>query len=726
MDTVAPAGTAGPALRPQHDSLPVARWRPFVVLAASAALFAAALTAWLGFGFGGPTLTNHASDVGEVIPALAAGLSCGWAATRARGRLRWAWALLGASATAWGFGEVAWSYYDIGLGVSVPFPSAADIGYLAAIPLSVGGVLAFPAAATRATTRARAALDGTTVALSLFFVSWALGLAQIYQQSSAGLLAQAIGVAYPVGDIVIMTVLFVAFRRSAPSQRGRLLLLMAGLAANAFSDSTFAFLTVNGTYAASNQLLNCGWIYGYLLIMLAPAWPERSHDTLLDEGAITVWRMMLPWFGLIAVVATAALLVATNRPLDPFLAFPGAALVAVLMVSQALAYRDSLSLVAISRRAEATVRERETTLKNVIDNAPQGVAQITFDGRIAAANPRLAAILASPVRTLLGQPLERLMGREATKNALGPFSSSSPPADGTFQEERQVSRADGSNTWLEWSLTPVRRIDGSIEFFMAMFDDITQKHEAQQTAEANLAQLESLNKMKSEFMSVVSHEFRTALVGIQGFSELIRDAELEEREVKEMADDINKDALRINRMLTEMLDLDRLEAGKIHLDPKPLDVNEVVLDAIERARVSSTKHQIVDYLEPNLPLVSADPDRLTEVLSNLLTNAIKYSPNGGEVDVTTCLSGINVQISVKDHGLGIPAEFLSRLFGRYERFENKGAAKIVGTGLGLAITRQIVELHGGKIWVESTVGSGSDFKFTIPVVPDTHNRPTRP
>jgi signal transduction histidine kinase len=119
-------------------------------------------------------------------------------------------------------------------------------------------------------------------------------------------------------------------------------------------------------------------------------------------------------------------------------------------------------------------------------------------------------------------------------------------------------------------------------------------------------------------------------------------------------------------------------------------------------------------LQPNLPTVNGDADRITQVLANLLSNAIKYSPDGGEVAVRTRLVDNSVEVAIKDQGLGIPPEFIGRLFGRYERYEDKHAGKIIGSGLGLAITRQIVEMHGGRISVDSVVGSGSEFRFTLP------------
>ena len=248
-----------------------------------------------------------------------------------------------------------------------------------------------------------------------------------------------------------------------------------------------------------------------------------------------------------------------------------------------------------------------------------------------------------------------------------------------------------------------------------MFEDITAKHEAEEAAMANLAGLERLNQLKSEFVSMVSHEFRTALVGIQGFSEILLDESLGPDEVKGLANDINSDAQRLNRMIGEMLDLDRMEAGKIRLSPKAVDINALVRDAAERAEMASEKHSIKTDLDQALPVINADPDRLIQVVSNLVSNAVKYSPDGGEVKISTRSADGQVVVAVADQGVGIPPEFISRLFGRYERFESNRTSKVVGTGLGLAICRQIVELHGGRIWAESQLGSGSTFQFSLPM-----------
>jgi signal transduction histidine kinase len=229
-------------------------------------------------------------------------------------------------------------------------------------------------------------------------------------------------------------------------------------------------------------------------------------------------------------------------------------------------------------------------------------------------------------------------------------------------------------------------------------------------------ELERLNSAKSNFVSIVSHEFRTPLTGIQGFSELIRDENLTREEMKEYAGDINKDAQRLNRMITEMLDLDRMESGRMTLNRERADVNAIVAEAAQRLASNAARHPILLNLDPELPLIEIDKDKINQVLLNLLSNAVKYSPEGGEIAVSTRVEGQMVHVFVRDSGMGIPADSLEKVFERFSRLESGATRYIQGTGLGLPISRQIIEMHGGRAWVESTLGEGSVFQFTLPLV----------
>jgi signal transduction histidine kinase len=228
-------------------------------------------------------------------------------------------------------------------------------------------------------------------------------------------------------------------------------------------------------------------------------------------------------------------------------------------------------------------------------------------------------------------------------------------------------------------------------------------------------QLERLNRAKSEFVSIVSHEFRTPLTGIQGFSEMMRDEQLSVEEMREYAGDINKDVQRLNRMINEMLDLDRMESGQMTIHPERIDFNAVIDDAASRVRPNAPNHTLTLDLQPDLPHIHADRDRMTQVASNLLSNAVKYSPTGGRITLTTRAEGGQLLFDVRDEGLGIPKDALEAIFERYSRVDSQATKDIQGTGLGLPIVRQIVQLHGGRVWAESELGRGSVFHVALPL-----------
>jgi signal transduction histidine kinase len=185
--------------------------------------------------------------------------------------------------------------------------------------------------------------------------------------------------------------------------------------------------------------------------------------------------------------------------------------------------------------------------------------------------------------------------------------------------------------------------------------------------------------------------------------------------MREYAGDINKDAHRLNRMITEMLDLDKMEQGRMKLHREPLDLNAIVSESVDRLRPNAPQHPVSLRLDPLIGEMSGDRDKLTQVMANLLNNAVKYSPNGGEIVVSTRVEGNTAHVVVRDHGMGIPKEALDAIFERYGRVESPATRHIQGTGLGLPIVRQIVQLHGGTVWAESSVGEGSLFHVTLPL-----------
>src|SRR5258706_2105398 len=586
--------------------------RRFALAFGLAAVVSIAFTIWIGFRVGGDHSVTVVDDLGEAIAALIAAASCGYASLRAIGRMRVAWGLLAASALSWGVGELIWSVIEVGLDQAVPFPSVADAGYLPAIPLAVAGVLTFPSAPSRITTRAQAVLDGAIVALALIFISWAFGLANVYQQNTQSLLAQVIVAAYPIGDVIIIAALLLAIRRATPQQRGPMALLLAGLAAAAVADSSFAYLNAAGVYTATGNVTDAGWVIGYFLLALAPFWPAPTVDRVAKEGPADLGQMSVLWLSPLGVAVVALALAGRGLGLDQVLTAVGGGLGLLLVASMVLLHRDSLSLLSVRDHAEQQLAQRTSLLNEVILHAPLGVVRVGPDYRVIEANPRMGTLLHAPEQIMVGSLVAEYLSPEETVRVLEQFKPLDTGLVDNIEGDSPARRADGTEGWLHCSVTAVRSRSGKLEYYLAMFEAITAKHEAEETSAANLASLERLNQLKSEFVSMVSHEFRTALVGIQGFSEILTTEANSPEDVKSLAGDIFSDAQRLNRMINEMLDLDRMEAGKIRIQPKPVDLNLLVSAAVDRARASSNNHDVRIELDDALPIINADPDRLIQ------------------------------------------------------------------------------------------------------------------
>ena len=227
--------------------------------------------------------------------------------------------------------------------------------------------------------------------------------------------------------------------------------------------------------------------------------------------------------------------------------------------------------------------------------------------------------------------------------------------------------------------------------------------------------LHRLNTLKAEFISTVSHELRSPLTPIVGFSELLSATDVDASGVREMAAEIHRHAQRMQRLVDDLLDISHMEAGHFRLEMVDVDLGLLLERTVLELARQTDRHQILYHAPETLPLVRGDPLRLRQVLDNLLTNAIKYSPNGGRIDVRARWCDSEVVISVADHGIGLPPDKIGRLFEKFYRVDNALAHRVRGSGLGLAIVKHIVDAHGGRIWVESQLRRGSTFTFTLPV-----------
>ena len=230
----------------------------------------------------------------------------------------------------------------------------------------------------------------------------------------------------------------------------------------------------------------------------------------------------------------------------------------------------------------------------------------------------------------------------------------------------------------------------------------------------DLTQLHRLEIVRKDFMSNISHELRTPLTSIHGFSEILATKDMEREKKQEFYRIILNESERLSRLITNLLNLSKIEAG-IELNREMIDLADLIEEDLEFFRSQTEEHELTCLGCTRLPQVYGDRDRIHQIINNLLSNAIKYSPQGGKVEVETGTEGKYVTISVTDHGMGIPGDELPHIFERFRRIENKEFSGITGTGLGLAIVKNLVELHGGKITVRSEPGQGSTFTVHIPI-----------
>jgi signal transduction histidine kinase len=236
---------------------------------------------------------------------------------------------------------------------------------------------------------------------------------------------------------------------------------------------------------------------------------------------------------------------------------------------------------------------------------------------------------------------------------------------------------------------------------------------------AKVEALKKVDQLKSELLSTVSHELRTPLALIKGYaSSLLReDVDWEPATSREFLQVIDEESDRLTLIIEDLLQMSEIEAGVLHVDVQPIKMSRLAQRVAKKIRPDAKDHAVSVHVVADVPETLADPRRIEQVLHNLIVNATKYSTDGTPIQVRVERRGSDILVSVRDQGIGIALEHLDHVFERFYRVDGTLARQTGGSGLGLPICRGLVEAHGGKIWVESQLGKGSTFFFTIPVTP---------
>jgi two-component system phosphate regulon sensor histidine kinase PhoR len=377
---------------------------------------------------------------------------------------------------------------------------------------------------------------------------------------------------------------------------------------------------------------------------------------------------------------------------------------------------DTRLLTVLSRNAAAIiaqaqlffeVEERVREVEATIESSPFGVLMVNVHGGITQLNASARRTLQTESEAV-GQDYRKAISNEKVLDAL----TLALEKNEELTEELTVSiGTDGSTEehFFQMQTAVVRGEDAAPIGVLAAFNDITE--------------IRTIEQQKTYLVSHVAHELRTPMTAIQGFIQTLLEDEQEEwydsvmrREFYEI---INQECLRLKRMVSEMLNVSKIESGRI------METNMVMHDLAKHINKVitfqapyATMHTLIADIQPDFPEIEYDEDMIDQVLNNLVSNGIKYSPNGGEVKIKATFDpGIQqVRVEVSDQGLGIPPEAMPKMFQKFQRVNNPDRKNISGTGVGLFLVKSLVEeYHHGKIWVESDYGHGSTFIFTLPL-----------
>jgi len=384
---------------------------------------------------------------------------------------------------------------------------------------------------------------------------------------------------------------------------------------------------------------------------------------------------------------------------------------AVIQIANAIRNAELYSLIRDqAERLGSMLKARKVEVAKsqaILEGVADGVIVADTQGKIILFNAAAERILELPREQALGRTTGEMLGLYGSqaRDWMETVDRWAGQSEAYTTEEYLAAQLDIGDRIVSVHLAPVLMGD---EFLctVSVFRDVTAEVETE--------------RAKAEFVSTVSHELRTPMTSIKGYADLLLmgAAGMVTDNQQHFLSIIKSNTDRLTTLVDDLLDLSRIESGRVALSPKAVRVEEVINQVVVamEARVVNKGLALRSDVPPTLPRVSADSDRVVQILTNLVANACQYTPTDGEIVVSACSHGEEVHVSVRDTGIGIAQEDQAKIFDRFFRADDPVVQDAPGTGLGLAIVQSLVEMHGGRVWVESKLGMGSTFTFTLPAV----------
>jgi len=371
-----------------------------------------------------------------------------------------------------------------------------------------------------------------------------------------------------------------------------------------------------------------------------------------------------------------------------------------------------------------TAENERLKLASIVESSDDAIMAATAKGHLSSWNSGAERVFGYTAEEVIGKPI----------SILAPLDNEDEPVlildrilagQAIAHHETVRKRKDGTLIDVSFTFSPLRDVSGAVIGASAIAHDITERRRSDAERERLLLELadqnerlRELDRLKDEFVALVSHELRTPLTSIRGYLELVLEEEAGSltEEQRQFLGVVERNAHRLLALVGDLLFLAQVEAGKLSLDIGAVDLSAIAAESVETARpIAEEKEVTLTLATGPLALIAGDHSRLVQLLDNLISNGVKFTPPGGRVDVRVKSQRGNAVIEVRDTGMGIPSEEQQHLFERFFRTAKATEQAIPGTGLGLAISKAIVEAHGGQIAVASADGTGTTFRISLPI-----------
>ena len=671
------------------------------------------LRAYLAVGLAGVVAYSLAPGgvpgvaVNSAIPAFAAvAMAVG---VRRLGRRRGLpWLAFAAGTAFLAAGDTLWNVRDL-LGLDTPTPSIADGVYLSGYPLLALGLGLLVHGADRKRSRS-VLIDSAIVTLALSAALWSPYFESLRSSGASSLGTRLTLAAYPTWDLLMLAlaIRFVFSRalreRWAPALLVAVVLLLA---------ADLVWAVAPGSYTAGGWL-DRAWLLSYVLWGAAALHASVAPDAeaaVVEEGRSARQRFVVLAVPVVAMPITVVTHLVLGRGLTLVDAALGSSMLALVLLrfGSAIWSLDVASRELVERNVR--LRESEERFRRLFEDAAVGLATVDAKGRIASVNGALCAIARASEAELVGRRFFDFVFPEDVDVLSDDFAAGF--AEGRIGPlERRFRAVDGTEVWALAGLTVLP--EQEVPLVVVNLQDISERRQFESELAERNRELEDADRFKNELLSVVSHDLRTPLTSIMGYLELaLEDEHAIEGDRRGYLLVAQRNSERLYRLVEDLLFVSRAQAGHAALDLGVVEIGRVVGEVVAAALPVAAAGGVEIVCErEDAGTIVADEHRVAEAVENLVSNAVKFTPPGGRVDVRVEATGDAVAILVEDDGPGIDEDDRRRLFERF--FRSLKSEGLPGAGLGLSIVKAIAETHGGSVSVESTLGHGATFELRLP------------